>query len=250
MRYLKSNAWCVLSRANPGAATRLVCFPYGGAGASIFGMWHRWLPEDVEICGIQLPGRQNRILESPFTRIPPLVMELGAALVPLLDRPFYFFGHSMGAILSFEMTRWLHRNRDLMPKSLFVSGRRAPQIPDTDPPLHMMNEEDFLAEINKLHATPKEVLADPALLRLVLPALRADAELCETYEYVSDATLSCPIVAFGGTDDDEETLERMKAWHSQTSGPFSLHAIQGDHFFIHSNEQQVLALLRTELRRR
>ena len=243
----ESNPWYVVPKANPRAVMRLVCFPYAGASASIFGSWHRWLPEDVEVCGIQLPGRQNRILEPPFTRISLLVTELGAALLPLFDRPFAFFGHSLGALLGFEMARWLSRNQSLVPVSLFVSGRRAPHISDNDPPLHLMNDANFLAEIRKLNGTPEEVLADPYVLQMVLPALRADAELGETYEYVNDAALTCRIVAFGGIDDDEETLERMTEWRLQTTGDFSMHPVQGGHFFIQSSEQRVLELLRTEL---
>jgi surfactin synthase thioesterase subunit len=244
---VKFNSWCVVTRTNPGAATKLVCFPYAGAGASIFASWHLQLPESVEICGIQLPGRRNRIFEPPFTRVPLLVAELGKVLSGLLDRPFAFFGHSIGAILSFEMARWLRRNRNLGPTCLFVSGRRAPQVSDSDPPLHLMNDTDFLSEIRKLNGTPEEVIADPAVLRLVFPALRADTELGETYEYVSDAPLSCPIVAFCGTNDDKATLELMEKWRLQTTGRFSLHAVQGDHFFIHSSERTLLELVRTEL---
>jgi medium-chain acyl-[acyl-carrier-protein] hydrolase len=165
----------------------------------------------------------------------------------LLDRPFAFFGHSMGAIVSFEMARWLRLNRNLLPKYLFVSGRRAPQIPDTDPPLHVVDEVEFLTEIRKLKGTPEELLASPDVRRLVLPALRADTELCETYAYVSDAALSCPITAFCGKQDEDETLEKMEAWRLQTTGEFALHLIEGSHFFIHSEEQAVLKLLRIRL---
>jgi medium-chain acyl-[acyl-carrier-protein] hydrolase len=247
MHRRESNPWCVVPKPKPKAVIKLVCFPYAGASASIFALWPRRLPEAIEVCGIQLPGRQNRFLEPPFTRTPLLVRELGAALLPSLDRPFAFFGHSVGAILIFEVTRWLRRHRNPMPQALFVSGRRAPQIPGSDPPFHLMNSVDFLAAIRKLNATPEEILADPDLLQLILPALRADMELCETYEYVDDASLSCPIVGFAGLDDDDETLQRMYGWRLQTTGDFSLHALPGDHFFIHSSERQLLALLRMEL---
>jgi surfactin synthase thioesterase subunit len=176
--------------------------------------------------------------------------QLGPVLAQVLARPFAFFGHSMGAILAFEMTRWLRRNGGPTPKCLFVSGRRAPQIPDTDPPLHLLNDRDFLAEIRGLNATPDEVLANPDLLELVLPTVRADVELCETYEYVDDARLACPIIAFAGINDQDETLERMKEWSLQTTADFWLRALPDDHFFIHSSERQLLELLRIELARR
>jgi surfactin synthase thioesterase subunit len=128
-----------------------------------------------------------------------------------------------------------------------VSGRRAPQIPDTGIQLHLMNDADFLAKIGELNGTPSEVLANSELLQLILPALRADSELCETYEYVDGPPLSCPITALAGKDDNEETQERLEGWRLQTSSLFSLYVFEGDHFFIHSNEQKILRLLRVKL---
>src|SRR6202030_2132902 len=180
-------------------------------------------------------------------RLPELIGELAPALLPLLDKPCVFFGHSMGAILSFEVTRWLRRNRGVLPRHLFVSGRRAPQISDTDPPLHLLNDEDFLARIRELDGTPAEVLADEELLRVVLPVLRADTELCETYEYVDDSPLPCPITAFAGKDDDDETSDKVREWNQQTTSRFSFHSMEGGHFFISSSEQEVLRLLKREL---
>jgi medium-chain acyl-[acyl-carrier-protein] hydrolase len=243
----KSNPWWVVPRPRPRAALKLVCFPYAGAGASIFRPWHSYLSEDVEVCGIQLPGRQNRILESPFTRVSDLLEELGPQILPLLDRPFAFFGHSMGSILGFEMARWLLRIRGLEPSCLFVSGRRAPQISDTDPALHIMSDTNFVAEIRRLNGTPKEILNDPEILKLILPTLRADAELCETYSYSVNTTLSCSIIAFCGREDHQETPDRMGGWCCQTTGEFSLHLMPSDHFFIHSNERQLLRCLQEEL---
>jgi medium-chain acyl-[acyl-carrier-protein] hydrolase len=201
----------------------------------------------VEVYGLQLPGRGERILEAASTRLPELVTKLTASLIPLLDRPFAFFGHSMGAILSFEVARRLRRNGGILPAHLFVSGRRAPQIPDNDLPLHLMDDTDFIAKINKMNGTEPEVLANSELLRLVLPAVRADTELCETYEYIDESPLPCPITALAGANDDEETAQRMGGWRLQTSSLFSLYVFQGDHFFIRSDEGNLLALLRNKL---
>lgn len=227
---------------------RLICFPYAGAGASIFKSWHLALPEDVEIYGIQLPGRQNRIFEPPFRRLAALTAEIGPQLMPLLDRPVAFFGHSMGAILVFELTRWLRRNGSLLPRVLFVSGRRAPQVPDSGPVRHLMSEKDFIAEIRNLNATPEEILENFDLLQLILPALRADTELCETYTYVEEPPLPCPIVAFAGADDVDETAERMEGWRNQTMGSFSLHLLPGDHFFINGSQNKLLYTVLDNLR--
>lgn len=247
MKSSRSEIWCAATEAKPAALARLLCFPYAGANASIFSAWHRQLPVHLEVRGIQLPGRRNRLSEASFTRMLPLVNELGEALVPFLDRPFIFFGHSMGAIVSFEIARWLRRNRKPTPDTLFVSARRAPQIPDKSAALHLMSDAEFITEIRHLSGTPPELLDDPHILRMILPALRADTELCETYQYTSDVPLSCPIVAFCGQDDAEETPERMQEWAAQTTANFHLHVLAGDHFFIHSSECELFELLRNEM---
>src|SRR6202521_4801574 len=126
----RRNSWYVAHPPNPDAALKLFCFPYAGGSASAFRSWHLALPREVEVCGVQLPGRANRLLEPAFTCIPDLLEELAPALLAVADRPFAFFGHSMGAIVAFELSRWLQRHKEVMPKHLFVSGRRAPQIPD------------------------------------------------------------------------------------------------------------------------
>jgi medium-chain acyl-[acyl-carrier-protein] hydrolase len=196
---------------------------------------------------VQLPGRAYRIAEPPFRALPQLVNELASALLPLFDRPFVFFGHSMGALLSFELARWLRRKQFAMPQHLMVSGRRAPQIPNTDHPMYLMCDKDLLSYIEQLKGTPKQVLQDPELVRLILPVLRADSELCETYTYEEESPLACPISAFCGRGDEDETCERLKAWRIQTTNSFSLHLLNGNHFFIHSEEQELLRILHQEL---
>ena len=237
-------------RANAKASLKLICFPYAGAATTAFWSWRLRLPENVELCAIQLPGRHDRSLEPPFRRVSHALEEIGKSLLTVLDRPFAFFGHSMGAILSFEISRWLRHHRNLLPEVLFVSGRRAPQIPDTGPTRYLMDDAGFLDEIRKLNATPEEILANAEALKLFLAVLRADTELCETYAYLDDVPLACPIVAFAGMDDIEETSVLMKGWHLQTTRDFTLHQLKGDHFFLRSSEPELLRLLLMELSRR
>jgi medium-chain acyl-[acyl-carrier-protein] hydrolase len=241
-------SWWALSTPSAGAALRMFCFPYAGGNASIFRNWHIRLPNCVEVYGIQLPGRCDRFAEYPLTRMAEVVSKLGPALLPLLRGPFAFFGHSMGAILSFEAARWLQRTHQIYPRHLYVSGRRAPHIPDMDPPLHQLNQTDFIGRLSQLNGIPTEILASVEMLEVVLPVLRADAEVCETYQYVDDVPLRCPITAFGGKDDGDETLERMEEWCKHTTSHFRLHALEGGHFFIHSNELALLNILEAELR--
>src|SRR6266700_6933709 len=243
----KRPVWWVRPKPNPQAALRLLCFPYAGGTASVFRTWHLALTGEVEVYGIQLPGRANRFVEPAFTRAPELVEVLGPALGSLFDKPFVFFGHSMGAIISFELSRWLRRHGKPLPSHLFVAGRRAPQIPDTDPPRYLLNDADFITSLSELNGIPNEVMNNPDLVRLALPVLRADVELSETYEYREEPPLTCPITAFGGVDDKEESLDIVNGWSAQTNSVFSFHAMAGDHFFIQSNETELLKLMRNEL---
>jgi surfactin synthase thioesterase subunit len=240
-------SWWITHRANPAAAVRLICFPYAGGTASVFRTWHRDLPEEVELCSIQTPGRANRLTEPPFTRLPVLVETLAPVLLPLLDRPFVIYGHSLGAVVGFEVARWLRTHGCPLPERLIVSGRRAPHIPYTGPRLHSLNDDDFVASIARLNGIAKEVMADKDILRLTLPSLRADIEMLEMYEYRDQPPLGFPIAAQAGSSDLDEPPESVREWRRQTAGAFSFHVMAGGHFFIQANQDQFLKSLRSEL---
>ena len=227
------NPWIMYPRRQPEARLRLVCFPYAGGSASVYHPWAALLPPTVELAAIQLPGRQNRIAEAPITAMPTLVDTLGAVLAPLWDRPVALFGYSLGAILAFEVARLRRRQGLALPVHLFVAGHRAPQVPDRQPPIHHLPDAEFLAGIAQLNGTPAEILAHREILEMLLPVLRADFQLAETYHYDADAPLPCPLTAFGGTDDEKISADDLTAWRAQTSGPFAAQVFPGDHFFLH-----------------
>lgn len=243
-----SDAWMTYPRPNMQARLRLFCFPYAGSGASIFRLWPQGLPSEVEVCAVQLPGRENRLREPAFTRLVPLIQTLSQALLPHLYKPFAFFGHSMGALISFELARWLRSVNALQPVCLFVSGRAAPQLPDVYGPIHTLRDAVFLEEIRSLNGTPEKVLAHPELMRLMLPILRADFALCETYTYAPNAPLDCFISAFGGLDDPRVSRNHLQTWKDQTNTGFTLHMLPGDHFFLHTAASLLLQTLSRELR--
>lgn len=224
----------------PGAALRLFCFPHAGGGAVAFRDWVRHLPEAVELCPVQLPGRETRLQEPPFGRIAPLVAAACEALLPYLDRPFAFYGHSMGALVSFELARRLRRVGRKLPEMLLVSGRAAPHLPPDRRSLHELPEAELLAELRDLDGTPAEVLDSRELMELMLPTLRADFAVCETYTFSPDAPLSCPIVAFGAADDPEVGRERLAGWGLHTTESFELEILRGGHFFPYSTESGFL----------
>ncbi|MCA1566076.1 MAG: thioesterase II family protein [Acidobacteria bacterium] len=238
-----SSPWLPQLNLNPRATLRLFCFPYAGGGAVIFRDWQSKLPGNVEVCPVQLPGRGKRLGEQPFTQMQFLAEALVHALLPHLDKPFAFFGHSMGALISFELARTLRKKYGRAPRQLFVSGRRAPSIPNLEPPTYDLPETEFIETLHNLKGTPGEVLEHPELMKLVLPLLRADFALCETYGYTPAPPLDCPISAFGGLQDAEVTRAHLEGWRTETTATFSLRMFPGDHFFLNTGGALLLRVL-------
>lgn len=243
-----STPWVSLSRPNPRANTRLFCFHYAGGSASVFRNWQASFPPAVEVCPVQLPGRASRLREKPFTDPSELVAAAAQALRPLFDRPFAFFGHGMGSLISYELTLLLRRENGITPRRLFVSGRGAPRIKSRDV-TYDLPEDEFIAELRRLNGTPQEVLENRELMNLMLPLLRADFQICETYSATPDRPLDCPITAFGGLDDPETPREDIEAWREYTTAGFSLHMFPGGHFFLHEAQPRLTQLIARELSR-
>jgi surfactin synthase thioesterase subunit len=226
---------------------KLFCFPYAGGTASIFRSWANLLPSAIQVIPVELPGRGGRISELPYVSLPPLVEALADAILPLLDTPFAFFGHSMGAVIGFELARCLRQAHGREPYALIASGRRAPHVPDTDPVTYNLPHDEFIEELKRIEGTPSEVLEHAELMELVLPLLRADFQLIQTYEYHEGDPLRCNIFAYCGSQDEEETRELMSKWQEQTLSRFKLHVLPGDHFFLRSSQKLLLELLARDL---
>jgi medium-chain acyl-[acyl-carrier-protein] hydrolase len=225
----------------------LFCFPYAGGGAPIFRAWSRKLEADIEVVPALLPGRESRLREPPYTQLEPIIDALERDIFPYLDRPFAFFGHSMGGLISFELARRLRRKHQIEPDHLFISGRRAPQLPERDPHIHELPEPEFLAEVKRLNGTPGEVLAHAELLELIVPSLRADFAVCHTYRYLPDTPLNCPITVLGGLEDEHASREKIEPWRLQTTGVCKLYMLPGDHFFINHQQSDFPRIIRGEL---
>lgn len=223
------------------ALVRLICLPYAGSGAVAYRPWRRWLPPWVGLQIVQLPGRENRLREPPLRRMGPLVQLLSELLGPQMGQPYALFGHSMGALIAFELARALRRDGAPPPRYLFVSGRRAPQLADPEPPLHQLADGPFVgAMVRRYNGIPQVILQDIELLRVFLPTLRADLELIETCDYVEEAPLACPIMAFGGQTDRRARAEDLAAWQAQTALTCDVQQLPGDHFYL---QREVAALL-------
>ncbi len=228
------NSWVVCPKPIAQARLRLFCFPYAGGGATVFREWANYFPPSIEVCAIQLPGRESRWREPLFTHWEPLVQALAQALRPYFDRPFAFFGHSLGALIGFELARALARQNNLAPLHLFVAGHAAPQVPNTEPAIHQMPGPEFIQKLESLSGTPAEVLQNAELMELFLPVLRADFAINETYSYTPGQPLECPISAFGGLQDKIFIPADLEGWRDQTRQVFTLRLLPGDHFFLHS----------------
>ncbi|MEW6738245.1 MAG: thioesterase II family protein, partial [Acidobacteriota bacterium] len=239
--------WIFNLKFKPNPQLRLFCFPYAGGNALIYRSWEKTLPKEVECCPVQLPGRGSRLTEKPFTQLLPLVQAICEGILPYLDRSFAFFGHSMGALISFELMRILRRDYKCEPVHLFVSGRRAPHFKDTEPYKFNLPKEEFIAELRRLKGTPQEVLDHPELMELLIPLLRADFEVCQTYNYTTEPPYNCPITVFGGNQDSDVNKEHLEGWRNFTTRQFSLNIFDGDHFFIHSMESLMLNIISRQI---
>jgi medium-chain acyl-[acyl-carrier-protein] hydrolase len=228
---------------------RLICLPYAGAAASIYRQWPAGFDPDVEVLGVQLPGRATRIWEPALTSLPVLVDRLAASLEPWIDRPYALFGHSMGALIAYELARALEARALPGPSHLFVSGQSAPHRPNREPSLHGLPDDELLAALRTLTARSDDAMDNAELMRLLLPTLRADCTLCAAYEWTAAAPLTCMLTAFGGRDDRSVTRADLGAWRRHTTGPFDLRIFPGDHFFVHSARASVLRAVRARLRR-
>jgi surfactin synthase thioesterase subunit len=242
---MAASPWVLVPVPKPQAAVRLICLAGAGSGAAGYVPWARTLADrPVEVCAVRLPGRESRLHEQPFNRVEELIDALAPAVRPLLDRPYAFFGHSMGALIAFELTRTIRERGWPMPSDLFVSGARAPQVASADEPLHHLPDEAFVDAVSARYGgIPAAVLEHQELLDLVLPALRADLELVECYEHRAAEPLACPIAAFGGLQDLRVTEDALDAWREQTRGAFSRQMFPGDHFYLNHARDGLLGVM-------
>jgi medium-chain acyl-[acyl-carrier-protein] hydrolase len=242
-----SKTWLFRPRATSVPRFRLFAFPYAGRGASVYRLWAEAFPQSVELCGVQLPGREERIREQPFTQMQPLIEALTQVMTPHLDLPYALFGHSFGALVSFELARHFRRLRLPAPVHLFVSGRRAPSIPSLEPFIHRLGEQAFMARVQALGGTPPALLQDPELRAFFIRILRADFSVIENYAYSEEEPLAIPMTALSGTRDREAPEHEMMPWQLETSAGFSLRRFEGDHFFVTGQSDAVTSLLRDTL---
>jgi selenocysteine lyase/cysteine desulfurase/surfactin synthase thioesterase subunit len=238
-----------LSKPQPATRIRLYCLPFAGGGASAYRRWGTLFGPEVEVCAIQLPGHEDRVGEAPVDSVAGVVDALVPALRPELDVPYAFFGHSMGALLAFELARRLVAETGTAPRHLFASATRAPHFPQEARQRHHLTDAEFIDSLRDTDEMLAAVLADPELTELFLPILRADFSLCELYGYRPGPPLPCPISAFGGQADPLVDRGHLEGWRQHTTAGFALRTFPGGHFFIREHEHQLAGLIAADLHR-
>lgn len=235
-----STPWISRFRPRPLASLRLFCFSYAGGGAAVYRPWALAMPASVDLCAVVLPGRESRLREPPLRHMAELLAALAPALEPHLDRPFVFFGHSMGALVAYELARTLQHRGAPTPLRLLLSGRRAPHLPEPEPPIHHLEDESFMAEIQRRYnGIPAEVLQYRELLNLLLPSLRADMAVIETHRHedaAARAAFAGPISVFGGLDDVRASRHELEAWQDHTPQRITLRQFPGGHFYFNDSD--------------
>jgi medium-chain acyl-[acyl-carrier-protein] hydrolase len=222
---------------------RVFCLPYAGGQANTFSDWAADLGPRVEVRALQLPGRGPRFLEPPIVDLGELLDAIEPHVMTLVDAPFALFGHSMGAIIAFELAQRMRRRGAPRPVHVFLSGCCIPQRLALAPPMHHLPDEELIDELRRLGGTPDEVLARPELLELVLPWVRADLQLLERWVSPAQPPLDCPITALGGRDDQRVPSEELLHWRVHAAGRFSVKLFAGDHFYVHAGRPAVTAAI-------
>lgn len=235
--------WFVCYKRNPAAKARLFCFPYAGGRPQVYRNWAPRLSELVEVWALEAPGRGSRFREDLYTNLDALIHDLSLNFDQYLDKPFAFYGHSLGALLGFELANHLRDRHDVEPLLLIASGRRGPHLPAAEPATYNLPDEEFIKELRRLNGTPKEVLNNPELMGLMLPILKADFQIVQTYSFIRKSPLRCPILALGGIDDVDVPRDSLAAWEEHTTGDFKIRMLPGNHFMIHSAETDVLDMV-------
>jgi medium-chain acyl-[acyl-carrier-protein] hydrolase len=239
---LDMKSWIKLSKGE-NDNFRVFCFPYSGGTAQVYRPLTNVLPDDVCVYAYELPGRGRRFGEEIPGTLSGIVEDAFSPIRGLIERPYAFFGHSLGGIIAFEMARHLRKQGKPLPRHLFVSGIRAPQVPKREAEAFSLPRQEFIEKIKELGGTPSEILENEEMLDIMIPVLRKDFQIYETYSYAHDLPMPVPITAFGGRRDNFVTEDDIRKWSEHTSSLFEMQMFAGDHFFILENMNNVAQLI-------
>ncbi len=240
MLIVTKNKWIVTPIPRPQAKLALYCLPFAGGSSNSFRPWTSILPPTVELRAVELPGHGSRLNEALEHNIQMLIEPMAQALSENSDRPFAIFGHSMGALLGYELTLKLQHNFKKNPVHVFLSGHGAPHLPERDEPIHQLPKSEFVSKIRQYNGTPHEVLENDELMELMVPILRADFEVCETYQPACLDKITAPLTVMGGINDSGAPRADLEAWADFTTQTFNVRMFPGDHFYLLQHKMTLL----------
>lgn len=246
MTEVDTDRWIRRFHHTPDGTPVLVCFPFAGGVANYFFRLSATLQPDVLVLAVQYPGRQDRLHEPLVDEIAVLADRIADALLGWSDRPAAFFGHSMGAVVGYEVARRWEASGVAL-RHLYVSGRRAPsRTRDTDT-VHLRDDAGIRAEVDRLGGPAAELLTHPELGPLLLPPIRNDYKAIETYRHPPGPPLTCPVTTIIGDHDPMVTLDEARAWAAHTTGPYTLRVFAGGHFYLTDHQQKIVGIVRRSL---
>ncbi len=244
---MNTNKWIVIPQPRASAKIILLCFPFAGGSSNSFRPWVPLMPPAVELRAVELPGHGTRLSEPLAQDIKELIEPIARGILPTLDKPFAIFGHSMGALLGFEVALFLQQQFNKVAEHVFLSGHGAPGSPRHEPKIHHLPKPQFIAKIKEYNGTPQEVLEHEELMELMIPILKADFRICEMYQHYSNNKLMAPITAMGGINDPSTFREDLEAWKNFTTGDFKVRLFPGDHFYLLQQKVNLLKAILTDI---
>jgi medium-chain acyl-[acyl-carrier-protein] hydrolase len=243
----QKSPWLVCFQPVAEPTLRLFCIPYAGGGAMVYRKWPAHLPIGVELWSIRLPGRETRHREPAFFRLAPLIDALAHELEPKLDLPYAIFGHSLGALIGFELARHLEREA-VGPGHLFVSAHGGPRQAPSSAPLHLATDDQILRRLRRLGGTPEAFYESHDLVAALLPNIRRDFAMAETYRYEDSTPLRCPLTVFAADGDQSDSAQSMSGWADVGSGEHRLVTFPGGHFYWSDDAAPLLDEIGADLR--
>lgn len=239
----KFNNWITCPHPEPGAKVRLFCLPFAGGGASIYRSWGKLIGNEIEVCPIQLPGRENRFSDTPIKQAQAMAQTLANQIQLYSNKPFFIYGHSMGALIAFELTRALQDNGLDLPQGLILAAHRAAHLPRKREALYALPDDQFIDRLKRFGGFPQEVLDSKELLAFLMPTLKADFTLCDTYQFESRLPLQCPLHLLAGADDIEASPDVVEPWKEHTSDSAHMHVLSAGHFFLRTHQEDLIRIL-------
>lgn len=235
---MNKNSFIHIPEPKPQAKTRVICFPYAGGGLGTYLPWKDYLHNDIELAIVQMPGRGARFLEQPVKCMSELSEKILQSIESLFDRPVIFFGHSLGASVAYEVIRRLHVKGRALPHFFIASSRKAPTITSLKPPIHDLDDVSFKLKLRELGGTPSELLDNEELMSMLMPCLRADFKIAETYQNKDESIIPSTIMVLRGSND-KVSIDECEPWLSLFSANKGLHDFDGGHFFIDAKPRDI-----------